>query len=123
MSRYNATAATATAGTTTETTGNHVLSFVDTPAGLAAISATKLADCQSQPDSRQLRIDKVGVKGLLYPIEVRDKAAEPASFQAAAHRLAWCHRGASGEHGAALMRAVEKLVWPMGQGFVWAAGE
>jgi len=35
-----------------------------------------LADCQSQPDSRQLRIDKVGVKGLLYPIEVRDKAHE-----------------------------------------------
>ena len=32
-----------------------------------------LADCQSQPDSRQLKIDKVGVKGLLYPIEVRDK--------------------------------------------------
>jgi GTP cyclohydrolase I len=33
-----------------------------------------LADCQSQPDSRQLRIDKVGVKGLLHPIEVRDRA-------------------------------------------------
>jgi len=35
--------------------------------------ATVLADCQSQPDSRQLRIDKVGVKGLLHPIEVLDK--------------------------------------------------
>jgi GTP cyclohydrolase I len=35
-----------------------------------------LADTQSQPDSRQLRIDKVGVKGLLHPIEVRDKANE-----------------------------------------------
>ena len=35
-----------------------------------------LADCQSQPDSRQLRIDKVGVKGLFHPIEVRDKAHE-----------------------------------------------
>ncbi len=35
--------------------------------------ARALADCQSQPDSRQLRIDKVGVKGLHYPIEVRDK--------------------------------------------------
>jgi GTP cyclohydrolase I len=33
-----------------------------------------LADTQSQPDSRQLRIDKVGVKGLLHPIEVRDRA-------------------------------------------------
>ncbi|HEY1698067.1 MAG TPA: hypothetical protein VGG39_38165 [Polyangiaceae bacterium] len=30
--------------TTTETTGNHLLAFVDTPAGLATISATKLAD-------------------------------------------------------------------------------
>src|SRR5476649_797907 len=39
-------------------------------------SAPALADCQSQPDSRQLRIDKVGVKGLLHPIEVRDKHHE-----------------------------------------------
>ena len=38
--------------------------------------AAALADCQSQPDSRQLRIDKVGVKGLLHPIEVRDKQHE-----------------------------------------------
>jgi GTP cyclohydrolase I len=35
-----------------------------------------LADTQSQRDSRQLAIDKVGVKGLLHPIEVRDKAHE-----------------------------------------------
>ncbi len=34
-----------------------------------------MADCQSERDSRELRIDKVGVKGLLYPIEVRDRAA------------------------------------------------
>ena len=38
--------------------------------------ASALADCQSQPDSRQLRIDKVGVRGLLHPIEVRDKHHE-----------------------------------------------
>src|ERR1700728_704969 len=38
--------------------------------------ATALADTQSQPDSRQLRVDKVGVKGLLHPIEVRDKKHE-----------------------------------------------
>src|SRR5476649_1620064 len=38
--------------------------------------APALADCQSQPDSRQLRIDKVGVRGLLHPIEVRDKNHE-----------------------------------------------
>ena len=35
-----------------------------------------LADCQSQSDSRQIGIDKVGVKGLLHPIEVRDKHHE-----------------------------------------------
>src|SRR5271170_8016722 len=33
-----------------------------------------LHDTQSQPDTRELRIDKVGVKGLLHPIEVLDKA-------------------------------------------------
>jgi GTP cyclohydrolase I len=38
-----------------------------------SINISKLPDCQSQPDTRQLRIDKVGVRGLLHPIEVRDK--------------------------------------------------
>jgi GTP cyclohydrolase I len=38
--------------------------------------APALADTQSQPDSRELGIDKVGVKGLLHPIEVLDKANE-----------------------------------------------
>jgi GTP cyclohydrolase I len=40
----------------------------------AALPFTALADTQSQADSRQLRIDKVGVRGLLHPIEVLDKA-------------------------------------------------
>jgi GTP cyclohydrolase IB len=39
-------------------------------------AAALLADCQSQPDLRQIKIDKVGVKGLLHPIEVRDKSNE-----------------------------------------------
>jgi GTP cyclohydrolase I len=42
----------------------------------AAEKAPALADTQSLPDSRQLRIDKVGVKGLLHPIEVLDKSNE-----------------------------------------------
>jgi GTP cyclohydrolase IB len=33
-----------------------------------------LHDKQSEPDDRQLRIDKVGVRGLRMPIQVRDKA-------------------------------------------------
>src|SRR5690242_19340584 len=36
--------------------------------------AVKLQDKQSEPDNRELRIDKVGVRGLRFPIEVRDKA-------------------------------------------------
>ncbi len=31
-------------------------------------------DQQSEPDHRQLRIDKVGVRGLRFPIQIRDKA-------------------------------------------------
>ena len=31
-------------------------------------------DVQSGPDHRQLRIDKVGVRGLRFPIQIRDKA-------------------------------------------------
>ena len=35
---------------------------------------TRLHDKQSEPDHRELRIDKVGVRGLRFPIQVRDKA-------------------------------------------------
>ncbi len=35
---------------------------------------TKLHDKQSEPDHRELRIDKVGVRGLRMPIQVLDKA-------------------------------------------------
>jgi len=34
----------------------------------------KLHDKQSEPDYRELRIDKVGVRGMRFPIQVRDKA-------------------------------------------------
>ena len=37
-------------------------------------SKQKLHDKQSERDFRELRIDKVGVRGLRFPIEVRDKA-------------------------------------------------
>jgi GTP cyclohydrolase I len=33
-----------------------------------------LHDKQSEPDHRELRIDKVGVRGLRFPIQIRDKA-------------------------------------------------
>src|SRR4029434_8397630 len=38
------------------------------------IPYTKLHDKQSESDHRELRIDKVGVRGLRFPIQVRDKA-------------------------------------------------
>jgi GTP cyclohydrolase I len=37
-------------------------------------STAPLHDMQSRPDFRELRIDKVGVRGLRFPIQVRDKA-------------------------------------------------
>jgi len=37
-------------------------------------SRSKLHDKQSERDHRELRIDKVGVRGLRFPIQVRDKA-------------------------------------------------
>src|SRR5246127_1939487 len=37
-------------------------------------SSAKLHDKQSERDHRELRIDKVGVRGLRFPIQVRDKA-------------------------------------------------
>jgi len=38
------------------------------------VVAQKLHDKQSEPDYRELRIDKVGVRGMRFPIQVRDKA-------------------------------------------------
>src|ERR1700690_554740 len=38
------------------------------------LASQKLDDLQSQRDPRELRIDKVGVRGLRFPIQVRDKA-------------------------------------------------
>src|SRR6266436_3230152 len=37
-------------------------------------SKIKLHDKQSERDDRELRIDKVGVRGLRFPIQIRDKA-------------------------------------------------
>ena len=37
-------------------------------------AALRLDDTQSRRDHRELRIDKVGVRGLRFPIQVRDKA-------------------------------------------------
>lgn len=50
----------------------------DTSAGTrpdrAARPRSKLHDKQSERDYRELRIDKVGVRGLRFPIQIRDKA-------------------------------------------------
>jgi GTP cyclohydrolase IB len=43
-------------------------------ASTTAASTAKLHDKQSERDHRELRIDKVGVRGLRFPIQVRDKA-------------------------------------------------
>jgi len=45
-----------------------------TASGNGAAVADKLHDKQSERDHRDLRIDKVGVRGLRFPIQVRDKA-------------------------------------------------
>jgi GTP cyclohydrolase I len=44
----------------------------------------KLTDTQSEPDHRQIAIDRVGVKGLRYPLRIRDKAHESQ------HTIATC---------------------------------
>jgi len=40
----------------------------------APVARARLHDKQSERDHRELRIDKVGVRGLRFPIQVRDKA-------------------------------------------------
>src|SRR5205814_3110789 len=47
--------------------------IAESRARTARLSHAKLQDKQSERDHRQLRIDKVGVRGLRFPIQVRDK--------------------------------------------------
>ncbi|MFM7806051.1 MAG: GTP cyclohydrolase, FolE2/MptA family, partial [Verrucomicrobiota bacterium] len=35
-----------------------------------------MTDKQSEPDHRKLRIDKVGVRNLRFPVQVRDKSGD-----------------------------------------------
>src|SRR5437588_10167216 len=44
------------------------------PSRSARKASTRLHDKQSERDHRELRIDKVGVRALRFPIQVRDKA-------------------------------------------------
>ena len=46
--------------------------------------STQLKDTQSEPDFRQIAIDRVGVKALRYPLRIRDKAHESQ------HTIATC---------------------------------
>ena len=46
----------------------------------AAATPVALHDKQSERDHRQLRIDKVGVRGMRFPIQVRDKAPVTAAI-------------------------------------------
>src|SRR5580693_2490100 len=41
---------------------------------LKSSSPAKMQDKQNERDHRELRIDKVGVRGLRFPIQIRDKA-------------------------------------------------
>ncbi|HNA80649.1 MAG TPA: GTP cyclohydrolase, FolE2/MptA family, partial [Turneriella sp.] len=38
--------------------------------------AASLVDVQSSADTRRIAIDKVGIKGIRYPIQIRDKTGE-----------------------------------------------
>src|SRR5579864_1742962 len=64
--RHNASK---TGATTRRARGPH-----EQPAVASPLGSGKLHDKQSERDYRELRIDKVGVRGLRFPITVRDKA-------------------------------------------------
>ena len=44
--------------------------------GLSHAKTDTMSDQQSERDHRQLRIDKVGVRNLRFPVQIRDKAHE-----------------------------------------------
>ena len=48
----------------------------ETAVKLKSSSPGKMQDKQNERDHRELRIDKVGVRGLRFPIQIRDKAHE-----------------------------------------------
>ncbi|MBM3844712.1 MAG: GTP cyclohydrolase I FolE2 [Verrucomicrobia bacterium] len=53
---------------------NAEIPHVSAPTTENVTMKTPLHDKQNEPDHRELRIDKVGVRGLRFPIQLRDKA-------------------------------------------------
>ena len=53
---------------------NHQTAPAEAPQQRETRPGAKLHDKQSERDYRELRIDKVGVRGLRFPVQVRDKA-------------------------------------------------
>ncbi len=48
--------------------------MVQPPSPMNSITTPDLKDTQNEPDHRQIAIDRVGVKNLRFPIQIRDKA-------------------------------------------------
>ena len=69
-------------------------------------AARKLYDKQSERDHRELRIDKVGVRGLRFPIQVRDKARSVQNTVATIGMLVALPKEFKGTH---MSRFVEAL--------------
>jgi len=60
----------------TVNTKNAAQARLGKPASKAARPVKPLSDKQSERDHRELRIDKVGVRGLRFPVQVRDQATK-----------------------------------------------
>jgi GTP cyclohydrolase I len=58
----------------------------------------KLQDKQSERDHRELAIDKVGVRGLRFPIQIRDKARSTQNPIAAIRDVCWLPKEFRGTH-------------------------
>ena len=55
-------------------------------------------------------------------VEIEDASGEVELSSRAEHQVSWCHRDSANE-GGDLMRELQRLTLPAGEGFVWAAGE
>jgi len=66
------------------------------PKGLLKLEA--MHDKQSEPDHRRLRIDKVGVRGLRFPIQIRDKDERRKTPSPPSACLSICPRNSRAPH-------------------------
>lgn len=76
---------------------------------MASLAATSpLVDVQSSADTRRIAIDKVGIKGIRYPIQIRDKSGDVQTTVAELNMYVYLPQQFKGTHMSRFVEILER---------------